>query len=362
METKNKYLSHLNYFRGIAIVFIVFGHCYGLRFFYFDENTTFTFQIIKNIVTGGTTFFVFISGYLLHYKYSRKFVYGKFLFTKIKYVLLPFFIFSSLDIVYYTLRFIISYIITLNEDIFYFEKIKSLNLIKIYLVGCTQIPIGMWYVPFIMVVFSLSKFYLKFIHLRYKTQFWIISLFMLLSTIIHRAPDYNISGILQNVLYFTPVYLLGIFISANYELNYKLIKGKEFYLIIIALFISILQVKTGKIESINKLKEISNKSLDLMIIQKSLLSIFFKFYLEKFETKKISLLNLLAANSFGIFFIHGIYIWLLNIVALKFQIRFTSNSIISIFISVTFVLLLSLFTTILIRKFIPKTSKYIIGC
>lgn len=358
MEPKNKYLSHLNYFRGIAIVFIVFGHCYMLRFFYFDENTTFILQIIKNIATGGTTFFVFISGYLLHHIYSRKFVYEKFLFTKIKYVLFPFFIFSSLDIVYYALRFIIS----LNEDVFYLEKIKSLNLIKIYLVGYTQIPIGMWYVPFIMVVFSLSKFYLKFIHLHYKTQFWIISLFMLLSTIIHRTPFYNINGILQNVLYFTPVYLLGIFTSANYELNYKLIKGKEFYLVMIALLISILQVKTGKIEDINKLKQISIKNLDLMIIQKSLLSIFFTFYLIKFENKKIYLLNLLATNSFGIFFIHGIYIWLLNIIAFYYQIRFTSNSIISIFISVIFVLLLSLLSTILIRKFIPKTSKYIIGC
>lgn len=267
-----------------------------------------------------------------------------------------------MDIAYYTSRFIISYLIRSNEDVFFLEKIKSLNLIKIYLVGFTQIPIGMWYVPFIMVVFSLSKFYLKFIDFHYKTQFWIISLFMLLSTVIHRAPDFNISSILQNVLYFSPVYLLGIFISANYELNYKLIKGKEFYLVIVALFISILQVKTGKIEDINKLKEISNKNIDLMIIQKSLLCFFFVFYLKKFENIKISLLNLLATNSFGIFFIHGIYIWLLNIILSKFQIRFTPNSIIFIFVSATFVLFLSLFTTILIRKFIPKTSKYIIGC
>lgn len=78
METKNKYLSHLNYFRGIAIVFIVVGHCYILRFIYFDENTSFIFQIIKNIATGGTTFFVFISGYLLHHIYSGKFDYENF--------------------------------------------------------------------------------------------------------------------------------------------------------------------------------------------------------------------------------------------------------------------------------------------
>ena len=185
---------------------------------------------------------------------------------------------------------------------------------------------------------------------------------MIISIIIHRTHDDRISGIFQNVLYFTPVYLLGIFVSKNNKIIYSKIIGKAFYLLLITLIITIFQVKIGKIETISELKGIGIKNLDFMVIQKSLLSIFFIVYLMKFEYKKISLINLLAANSFGIFFIHGVYIWLFNAIVFKLQITFTSNSILTFFLTASLVLALSLLTTILIKKFLKKKSKYIIGC
>jgi surface polysaccharide O-acyltransferase-like enzyme len=361
LETKTTYLNNINYFRGIAIIFIVFGHCITFGITHFYENTTFLAKIIKSVAPGGTTFFVFISGYLFHHIYYKKFQLGHFLFKKIKYVLLPFLLFSSLDIFYYLMRFLCSFFFSNAHEV-YLEKIKSLDLIKIYLLGHSEIPIGLWYVPFIMVVFSLSKFYIKFVTINYKTQLWIISILMIISIIIHRTHDDRISGIFQNVLYFTPVYLLGIFVSKNNKIIYSKIIGKAFYLLLITLIITIFQVKIGKIETISELKGIGIKNLDFMVIQKSLLSIFFIVYLMKFEYKKISLINLLAANSFGIFFIHGVYIWLFNAIVFKLQITFTSNSILTFFLTASLVLALSLLTTILIKKFLKKKSKYIIGC
>jgi hypothetical protein len=286
MKSRSTYLININYFRGIAIVFIVFGHCFLLEIIHFYDNSTFLAKLIKSVAPGGTTFFVFISGYLLHHIYCQELQLRNFLLKKVKYVVLPFLLFSSIDIIYYLTRLTIAYFVSTSQYEIFLEKIKSLDLIKIYFLGYSEIPIGLWYVPFIMVIFSLSKFYLKFMSLNYKNQIWIISVLIVLSSIIHRAPGSNIMSIFQNVLYFTPIYLIGIFISANQKIVHSVMRGRELYLLAIVLVITFFQIQIGKAEDIKKLNTISIKNIDLMIFQKSLLSIFFLLYLMRFVNKK----------------------------------------------------------------------------
>lgn len=359
---KTTYLNNINNFRGIAIIFIVFGHCDSFGITRFNVNTTILAKIINSFIHGGTTFFVFISGFLFHYIYFKNFQFIRFLGKKIRYVLVPFLIFSSLDIFYYIIRYVFSCLFYMEKYEVYLNKIKSIDLVKIYIAGHSEINIALWYVPFIMVIFLFSKFYIKFIDINLKTQIWIISILMLLSLVIHRRYDDSISGIFQNVIYFTPVYLLGMFVSKNNKLLTGVIYGREFFVLILSMIVAGFQVKLGKLESIIEFKKICIKNLDLMIIQKSLLSIFFTTYLNKFGNKKFSLISLLAENSFGIFFIHGIFIWLFDVFILKFKITFTSNSVFIYFISSIIVLIISLLTTIFIRLILTKKSKYIVGC
>lgn len=360
MEIKKTYLDNINYFRGIAIIFIVFGHCITFGIIRFDENITFLGKLIKVFAVGGTTFFVFISGYLLHYIHYGKLQFNDFILKKIKYVVLPFLCFSSLDIIYYLMRFLFSNIFSSNSYDLYFEKLKSLDLIKIYLLGHSELTIGLWYVPFVIVMFSLSSFFLKLIVLNFKIQLYVIGILIFVSLIVHRTHDDRISGIFQNVLYFIPVYLLGIFVSANHKVIYRKMIGKEIYFLITALIISIFQVKIGKLETIKDFSEIGFKNLDLMLFQKLFLSMFLLLCLTR--VKNNALLNAIASNSFGIFFIHGIYIWMINAIVFKFKIVYYSNSIFIFFLNASIILVLSLLTTILFKKFFPKKSKYIIGC
>lgn len=206
------------------------------------------------------------------------------------------------------------------------------------------------------------KFFLKFIAVNSKIQLLIIIILMLFSLIIHRRYDNNIFALFHNVIYFTPIYLLGIFVSKNIKLFYSKMNGKEFYLLVMSFLIILLQVQLGRLESIRELNEISIKYLDLMIIQKSLISLFLLIYFNKFEHKNIRLLKLLAENSYGIFFIHGLYIWLINVFILKFQIKYISNSLFIFFITANIVITLSLLTTLVIKKILSKKSKYVIGC
>jgi hypothetical protein len=184
---------------------------------------------------------------------------------------------------------------------------------------------------------------------------------MLLSMLIHRRYESNVFALFNNVIYFTPVYLLGIFVSKNINFFYSKLNGKEFYLLIIIFLIVIIQLQQGKLENISELGEINIWNIDLMIIQKSIISLLLIIYFNKFEHKEIKLLNLFAVNSYGIFFIHGNIIWLLNVFILKTQIKYVTNSIFIFFISAIIVLSASLLTTLVIKKKFKK-SKYIIGC
>lgn len=70
------YLHSLEYFRGVAIVFIVAGHCYVLSDWQFP---TVLERSLANVLTASTALFVFISGFLFHHVFYPRFNYVKFI-------------------------------------------------------------------------------------------------------------------------------------------------------------------------------------------------------------------------------------------------------------------------------------------
>lgn len=354
MEDKKSFLDNINHFRGIAIIFIVFSHCMSFGILHFKDNTSLLAELIKYLVPGGTYFFVFISGYLLYYVHGEEFHLKSFLTNKIKYIVLPFLLFASLDILYFLTQILFSYLISSNNYLRYLVRINEIDLVKIYLLGDSSMTIGLWYVPFIMVVFVLSKVFIKIVKLKLNVQSWIITFFYVCSLIIHRADCDCVLGILQNVIHFTPVFLLGIFLASNREVFHGKFLRNAIFFLVLTCFVLLLQVKIGDMENFNK--------FDLMIFQKTTLSIFFVLFLHNFGDRKIKILTVFASNSFGIFFIHGFFIWLINALVLKFNITLRSSSIVIYIFNANLVLLLSLYTAILIRRFIGVRSKYLIGC
>ena len=348
MEKERTYLHHINYFRGIAIVFIVFGHCFNIGIVQIHSNNMLLAKLSKNLIPGGTAFFVFISGYLLHYIYFKNFQFLLFIKKKVKYIFLPFIFLSSTDIIYYISSYLIALLNNSNKIVFYLSKIKSYEFTNTYLFGHGIIPIGLWYIPFVMLVFLLTPIYLKFMKLSNNTQLFIIFL-----------------GIFQNVIYFSPIYLLGIYFSLNSNIIYEKISGKEIFILILVFAIALIQTRIGAVEDIMIMGE-GNKFkinyIDLMILQKSLLSIFLILILKKNETVRIRILEILAENSFGIFFLHGISIWILNASIYLLNISYISYSLIIYILTAIYILFFSLGITILTRKLLPNYSKYIIGC
>lgn len=126
----------------------------------------------------------------------------------------------------------------------------------------------------------------------------------------------------------------------------------------LVLFFAFIQAYIGKIGTYGK-AAFTYGGIDLMVIQKTLLSLFFIIWLHRFENHKFKMLKLIAENSFGIYFTHGIVIWMLEIIYVRIPLPL--NQFIIYFVYFSTVLILSLLITLGIKRIFPRHSRFIIG-
>ncbi len=231
------FINSINYFRGIAILLIVAGHSYTLAGFAPSnplERTT------ANLLTGGTALFVFISGFMFHHVFSKKFNYRKFMVKKLKNVVLPYLflsIYPIWDIIKYE-RFSRTLGVASAQDALLFYPFTGLHLT------------AYWYIPFAVILFLASPIFLKLINSRYKESLIVVGI--VCSALIHR-PLYNIN-VLQSFLYFAPVYLMGMWASINKERIYDKLMNREWIFLVIAVLLAFFQ---GEFASYNPLEGVT---------------------------------------------------------------------------------------------------------
>ncbi|MFT6203401.1 MAG: surface polysaccharide O-acyltransferase-like enzyme [Spirosomataceae bacterium] len=351
------YINSINYFRGISIIFIVFGHCLTLADYTYDSiagNTLF------NLTKGGTVFFVFISGFLFHHIFYEKFRFKDFIMKKTKYVLVPYLILSTIPIVHLLISTSISGILSSSTFSLKYESLLSFPILNHYFTGSDKNFVGYWYIPFIIIVFVMSPIFIRFIQLRLKTQILTTLLLLICSIFMHRGTYLNAFSVFQNVLFFTPVYLLGIILSKKKDLIYSKLTGKEFYILSLPLTLAIIQAYIGRFGTYHK-APFTFGGIDLMIIQKILLCLFFMIFLNRFENYKLRFLEIIAANSFGVYFTHGIIISFFTTIKKKLDFSFTSNSFITYCLVTILIFFISIIATLFVKRLFPKYSRYLIG-
>lgn len=343
-------LNSFNHFRAISIIFIIAGHSFGIVGMesggLFDNSLT-------NLITGGTSLFVFISGFLFHYVFYPKFQYKKFITKKSRNVFLPYLILGFIPVFLYVLMKKDGwdgYFLPTGHGLINEYMVPGL---KYYISG--RFLTAYWYIPFIMATFILSPLHIRYIHQNLKFQLSIILFFSIISILIHR-PVSNIS-VIQSILYFTPIYLIGITTSIHKEKVYKYLKGKEWYLISIVILLAIFQAYLGNVGNYHK-APFQYESIDLMYFQKIVLCFFFMIFLNRFEAYNSPFVHSVAATSFTAFFIHPLILWFLARLELDF-IKQDSWIIFAIFVVV--IAYCCVVIAKLFKKILPKYSRNIIG-
>ncbi|MCE2572807.1 acyltransferase family protein [Motilimonas eburnea] len=343
-------LNSFNHFRAIAIIFIVAGHSFYVNGMVFDS---FFSILIKNLISGGTALFVFISGFLFHYVFFKKFEYKKFIISKAKNVMLPYLVLGFLPIfilVYKGSEDFGGYFSPHGDDFFSMYIIPAIKY-----VFSGRFLTAYWYIPFIVVVFIMSPLHMVFIRKSLVFQLVFVFFLSLIAVFLHRPVD-NIE-VFQSVMYYTPVYLIGIMASIYKEKVYDFLHGKDLVLLFVVLFFASFQTFIGDIGNYHK-KPFEFGGGDLMFFQKLILCFFFMVWLNKFEKYNNRYVHSVASTSFTAFFLHPFILWFVGKLS-GGSLAHDSWLLFSLF--VFFTLVFCIIIAKVTKKIIPSYSRYIIG-
>ncbi len=333
-----KFKYSIENFRGIAIIFVMLSHFQSLQAAG-DNGLTLHF-----LFGDATAWFVFISGYLFGHIESDQFNAKTYLFKKLKYVILPYFLLSALAIII---------------GIYYARpELYGLTIFKYIiwsLITGGQIATPMWFIPMIAILFLMSLFFYR---IKNSWSIYVIAVIFLVLSLFSGRPYANLNPMLS-ALHFLGFYLLGLISSIAADKINKMPIGVSICMIIFGLFLFLLAVLFHR-EPMTDISFFSNiGSLNTIQLGKLglLISVFFMF--EKFFNSPVNILTYLAKVSFGLFFIHGFFMAIFGKLAqyIDFQNIFT-KFLFEFFI----VILMSILLTKIIKDVFREKSRYVIGC
>ena len=348
LPKKKKFINSINYFRGLAIILIVLGHSNDLARYDMSSNLE---ALLLALIKNSTVYFVFISGFLYHHIFYHRFNYKKFMIKKAQYVLLPYLLISIIPIVLTV--FMLDGGRALPDSL----RERPLQAIIWYLFS-GQVITAYWYIPMAMLLFAISPL----INLIISSNVVLpVALFLLpISTIIHR-PEYNLN-VFHSLLYFLPVYLIGIWSSINNKKIYAYLKDnkKKIALAIIGLLFAIIQVWVFK-QQANFYKDFWSVTVpDVNLLQKITFCFLFMSILDKYENTNFVILNKIAETSFAIYFIHPFILHVLLAASTRVDINFEGNFFTFIFVALGMVIG-SMAIAFAIKAVFKKKSRYLIG-
>ncbi|MBT8185484.1 MAG: acyltransferase [Eudoraea sp.] len=347
------FLNSINIYRALAIVLIVAPHIFYVSDI--DLNSV-SGQMAYNFFTGSTANFVFISGFLFHHVFYKKNRINTFFDKKVKRLLLPYTFFSILPI-----------IMKIKTEPDYWDSYLNLGsggilneyvipFFAFYLSG--DHLIAYWYIPFAMLTFALYPLHKKFIEQQLNVQLIILIVWYICALFIHRPLAGKLS-VLHYFFYYTPIYLLGIICSMHKEVLYTRLKGKELYFLLIALAVLVFSALNGNTGSSYK-PFFEYNGIDLLYIQKTFFIFFFMIWLHRFEGFNNKYINILAATSFVIYFVHGYFIQILLRLKVYLGASFSHPWEVFIILLIS-LLVMGALVAIFIKYLLPKYSKYLTG-
>lgn len=311
-QYKKPKLLYINYLRAFAILLVVAGH----TLLWGKYGTTIRLTNLY-LFKGGTLLFVFIAGFLFQYL-AYKFEYKKYLITKFKNVILPYWITMIPVAIIFAVRLH-------NPEHFLVNYPPIARFLNVMCVG--QIINGpLWFVPMITVFFLFAPVLLKL--KKYKILWISILICSFITTIILSRPSFEfgfvhyegggllkwyfgyIVYIFKSFLYFLSAYIIGMYSCEIFEKHYDWIKSNIKQLTAIAFicfvyfgYLFVFVIKTSSYQM-----NISRFTLTFLMM-----FIFIMFEQQILKHKFLDkCLNILADYSFGIFFIHMYFINLMS--------------------------------------------------
>ncbi len=359
-----EHVAYIEYFRAAAILLIVCGHTYAVSWRHFideDPTTTATWlNIVPTLITGGTAYFVFISGFLYRQVFYGRTPYGEFMRKKALYVGLPYIVLAT-PLAFAELWLGLFSVTAVKEGIVYPHS-YFVDFVVLFSTG--RMVIAYWYIPFIFLVFLASPLFDRFIELSRGRRAAVLVAAIALALWIVR-PAENLNPV-QCFFYFANFYMFGILFCEHRKAIMDLITQPIAIAALFALIFAIAATQALVQQIPGNLERVASDGwwpvgFDLMLFQKYVGILLFCAALARWGGRLARPLSFVADHSFGLFFTHGIVIALLMRMPAPLS-PHVGEPIVDLAIYSAVVIAISLAIVVAVKQITGKYSRYIIGC
>jgi len=359
-----EHVAYIEYFRAVAILLIICGHTYAVSWTHFvdeDPQTRVTWlNVIPALITGGTAYFVFISGFLYRQVFYGRTPYGEFMRKKALYVGLPYLILATpLALAEMWLG---PFTVTAVKGDVAYPHSYFVDFIVLFSTG--RMVTAYWYIPFIFLVFLASPLFDRFIELSrgWRTAAMAASIAVALWIV---RPVENLNPI-QCFFYFANFYMLGILFCEyrkpimDFVSRPAVIAGLAGAILAIASAQAMVMHLPGNLERYPA-DGWGFVGFDAMLFQKYIGVLLLCGLLTHVGGWLKRPLSFVADHSFGLFFIHGIVIAVLMRLPAPLS-PHVGEPIADLAIYSVFVIAISLAIVVIAKHITGKYSRYVIGC
>jgi probable poly-beta-1,6-N-acetyl-D-glucosamine export protein len=351
----SKFLSYILNLRGAAIFIVVGVHARGNTSDWTNNLNVHDFlsTFFDAREGSGTVMFIFIGGFLFQYITHNNFDFRKYLEKKFMYVILPYLLISIPIIAY---RIYTDYSFALpagfnDQSMFY-------RFFYYIFTGLHLAPF--WFISAIVFFYLTAPL---FHALDNRTAYRYLFPLIFITCFFTYRSAHNANPFLSYIHYF-PIYYLGMWTSFN---RTKILAAGDWllYLLIFVYAAMAISNLTGWLplaERISFEEILTNRLLifNLDMLKALLLCFLLMLLLYKFRERRVLFLEVLGEYSFGIFFVHCIFIystrkiWVDVFGPMDF-------SLLSFLIYFSFILLISTVTVYFIKKMTGRYSRILIG-
>ena len=359
-----EHIRYIEYFRAIAILLIVCGHTYAVSWTHFvdeDPRTRVTWlNVIPALITGGTAYFVFISGFLYRQVFYGRTPYSEFMRKKALYVGLPYLVLATP--LAFAEMWLGHFSVTAMKDGVAYLHNWFVDFIVLFSTG--RMVTAYWYIPFIFLVFLASPLFDRFIELSrgWRTVALAASIAVALWIV---RPAENLNPI-QCFFYFANFYMFGILFCEYRKPIMDFIGRPAVVAVLAAAMLGIASVQAMVMHFPGNLERLPGDGwgfvgFDAMLFQKYVGILLFCGLLTHIPGLLKRPLGFVADHSFGLFFIHGIVIAVLMRLPAPLS-PHIGEPMADLAIYSAFVIALSLAIVVIAKYATGKYSRYIVGC
>jgi probable poly-beta-1,6-N-acetyl-D-glucosamine export protein len=351
----SRFLQYIHNLRGLAILFVVGVHAGG-----YDSDWA-THPGMRQVLHSffdpsegnGTVLFLFIGGFLFQHLTHNQFDYKKFVEQKFLNVILPYIIISIPLII---MRMNTNYdSLSLPEN--FHERSVWYQFFHHLITGSHMPPF--WFIS------AIALFYLSspILHAIDNRTFYRYGFpFVILIALFTYRPIHNANPLLAYI-HFIPVYIAGMWASYHKErilaLGWTLLAPLLIAYAVLTFFDlngNLINVREMHFETVLQQKR---PMFNFYMLKALILTMIFLLTFYKLRDRSMPLLEVLGHFSFGVFFVHYILIGvarkLIEMAGFTFDFSF-----ITYLIFFVFVLMLSILTVRLVKKFTGRYSRYLI--